>query len=57
MQFIRGKIPLTISSQKKGRDFMNEFLFFIIGAFVGSLFGVFFMCLFQINRKKKDNKK
>ena len=29
---------------------MSEFLFFIIGTMLGSLFGVMLMCLLQINR-------
>ena len=37
---------------------MNEFLFFFIGLLLGGLFGVTFMCLFQINRLhgKDDDK-
>ena len=27
---------------------------FILGTFAGGIVGVFFMCLFQINKKEKD---
>lgn len=40
---------------------MSEFLFFIIGTMLGSLFGVVCMCCLQINklseRKEEDNAK
>lgn len=36
---------------------MSEFLFFLIGTMLGSIIGVVFMCLLQINRlseRKED---
>ena len=50
-----GKSPQ--SPRKKGMNFMYEFLFFIIGTLIGGLFGVAFMCLFQINKQRKDDEK
>ena len=31
-------------------------IFFIIGLFFGSIFGIFLMCLFQINRTKENER-
>lgn len=42
---------------KKGVLRMSEFLFFLIGTMLGSVFGVVAMCLLQINRlseRKED---
>lgn len=34
---------------------MQELLFFLIGFFLGGLFGITVMCLIQINRVRKGN--
>lgn len=35
---------------------MFEALFFVIGTAIGGLFGVVTMCLFQINRDRKEDR-